>query len=576
MGLFRRSKPETPGEGKTIIAASIPLAGPDKVRVGRNFKPGSEDWQKEGWYFYDSIGEFHSAVSWIANAVSKAEVHAAEVDETTGQPGDPTENDVVQQIANGVLGGPEVRPGLLRMIAIQWQVPGESFVIVRSMGTEKPDEWMALSGSRVTYRGDTWTYVDPRTLSVVTLTDNDSLLIRVWSPHPNDPVKSDSATRSALPDLREIEKASQAIAAILDSRLATAGVQAVPSEASIPGDGSTAENLTDALLDAAADNIKNPGQSAARVPLMIEMPGEMIAAFAAGRIDYATQFDAAVVELRREALGRLAAALDMPNETAEGSTGGMNHWGAWQVEETTYKIYIKPLLDAIGDALTRDWFRPALKAAGVATPEKYVLSWDTSGIISRPDRSGELKELWDDLLISDDYRRTQAGIPDDAIPSDEEFRQRLLVQLVKASPAILSEGVGTELGIEIEVPEPEPAPVRALPVAPEDDSEPENGPPEGLVAAAEFAVFDALSRAGKRLLTREHRGRFGHVKAEELYLNIPHDRLASDLLEGSFAFIDGVAQAYNKPDLCRALTSYAEYLLTSKQPYRRDLLRAHL
>lgn len=604
MGLFRKTtKTDKTGDPtsspKTVVAASIPLAGPDKITVGRNFKAGQEDWQNQAWYHYDACGEFRSAVGWIANAVSKAAVHAAVVDTATGEPGEPAEDERVQRIAAAVLGGAEVRPGLLRMLAVQWQVPGESFVLVRGR-SDGPDEWMVFSGRRMVYKGSQWTYTDPRTLLKVVVNDTTDRLMRVWSPHPDDPVQADSAARPGLPILREIEKASQAIAARLDSRLATAGVHAIPSETVLPAGseaGTVSEALTDLLMDAAAENIKNPGQSAARVPIFVEMPGDQIANFAQGLIDYATDFDGSVVELRADALRRLAATLDMPNETAEGSTGGMNHWGSWQVEESTYKIYIEPLLGALGDALTRDWFRPALLADGIRNPERYVLNWDTSSIVARPDRTAELERAWDDVLISDDYRRQQAGIPEEAAPSEEERTRRLLEKIVLAQPSILADpGVPAALGMDIQITpsavgvaeepeetepeetEPEESQTPALPAAPGARPDDEDDVPEGLVAAAELIVYDALSRAGARLLTRQHRGQFGTMPRHELYLHISppaEDGARAALLEGSFQFTDRVALTFGRDveHFHRRLTGYVAVLLRNQDRHDRSKLR---
>lgn len=573
---------------KSVLAASLPLEGPDKVRVGRNFKAGTDDWQKEAWYYYDAVGEFRSAVTWVANAVSKAEVHAAEIDLESGTVGEPTNDVRVQQIAAAVLGGMEQRPGNLKTLAVQWQVPGESFVIVRPSpdraGTPQPDQWLVLSGRRVTYKGGSWSFTDPATLSSVTLTDSE-LLTRIWSPHPDDPVKADSAARPALPILREVEKATQHIAANLDSRLGTAGIKAIPSEMNFPHDDGTsmAESFTDFLIDVVEQGIKNPGAAAARVPVFVEMPGEMIPNFNEGVVDFATEFQSTVVDLRDSGLARLAATLDMPNETAEGSTGGMNHWGAWQVEEATYKIYIQPLLEALGNALTRDWFRPALVAAGVPNPDRFVLAWDTTGIISRPDRTGELKELWDDVLISSDYRRAQLGIPDDAIPSDEEAERRELIEMVKVAPSLLADpNIGQKLfGFEIAPAavsvDPEAATTNAGDAAPDstkalpaaDDA---GEPPQGLVAAAEFAVYDALARAGNRLLTREHRATFGQTRAEERYRTIPHTRTAEELLEGSFAFVSKILPEPEAEKLEVGLRIYTKYLIATLEPHSRELM----
>lgn len=548
MGLFRRGDKIDPA-AKTVTAAAVPLAGPDRLQVGRTLatlaKP--EDWQKESWYYFDAVGEYHSALTWISNLLSMAELFAAEVDPDTGEAGEATEDPRAIAIAQAVLGGPQQRPRLLKTLALQWQAVGESFIVVRPQppkrGRPQPDMWMALSGSRVEWKAGNWSFLDPFTLRTVTLGPDD-LMIRVWEGHPDDPVKANSAARSALPTLREIEKSSQYITAKLDSRLAGRGIWLVPQEMSFPvSEGlSKAESLMDYLLRAMAASLKNPGTSESQVPLVVEVPGELIPAASEGLIDFATAFDAAVVELRQDALRRLAAELDMPNETAEGSTGGMNHWGAWQVEESTWKIFGRPILDAIGDALTEHYYRPALAAAGVENPESFTLAWSVAEIVSRPDRTGELKDLWDDGLISDAYRLQEMGVPEDAIPDEEERERRELLAMVTASPALLSEsGVAEALGYETlagamedaaeqqrqaeetqREAEEERREERALPAAP-DAGEPD----PGLVAAASVVALRALERAGGKLLTREHRGQYADVPKWELHCHIkPQDPVA--------------------------------------------------
>lgn len=591
MGLLsRRNKTATP---RTVLAASVPLAGPNAVVISRALKPGTEDWQKEAWYHYDACGEFRAAVTWIANAVSKADVYAAETDPETGTVAGPTEDARAIAAAATVLGGFTKRGQLLKTLAVHWQVPGESFIIVRPQATGQPDQWLAISGTKVTYKGGSWQYQDPMTLMQVDLRPGTDRLIRVWSPHPNDGAKADSAARPALPILREIEKASQSIAGRLDSRLAMNGILPIPQELDFPrAEGqSLGESFADYMLQAAEASLKNPGTAAAHVPLIAPVPADLLAAWKDSHMDLATEFDGAVGELRTTALARLAHTLDMPNETAEGSTGGMNHWGAWQVEESTYKIFIEPLLEMLGDAITHEWFWDVLRAMGEENPERFVLAWETSGIVSRPDRQGELKEFWDDVLISDDFRRSEAGIPDEAIPSDDEKRRRELLSLVAVAPTLLADPkIGQELfGFAIAPAavsvDPGAAEVEAggtAPALPSSTSEPAQRPdedvPEGLVAAAEFAVYDALSRAGKRLLTREHRGQFGHVKAEELYLSIPHERDPEALLEGSFAFIDGVAEAWGLDPgrMTASLRGYCWSLIQGKHHHDRETLRTLL
>lgn len=597
MGLFRRDKTEKPTPPpRAVMAAAMPLAGPDVIRSQSNMRTTSqtsEDWQREAWYFYDAVGELRSPVNWIANAISKADIYAAEIDTETGLITGPTDNQVAQRAATACLGGAAKRAQAQYILAVCWQVPGEAFVIIRPSarknGIAQPDQWLVLSGSKVKVKGGSWTYCDPGTGMDIALGPSDRL-IRVWSPHPNDQAKADTAVRPALPILREIEKSSMNISSRLDSRLASNGILPFPSEANFPTeDGkSKAESVTSYLMEAMEAAMSAPGTASAQVPIMVEMPMEMISAWKDSHMDLSTDFDASIVDLRDNDLGRLASTLDMPKEVAAGTTGEANHWSAWQVEESTYKIYIEPLLQRLSDALTEYWFRPALAAMGVSDPERYVLDWDTSEIVARPDRFDDLSKLYDLELISDDYMRTENGIPDDAAPDDAELSVRRLEKFVGTDPTLLEVPEYAEILGLPQRPVAEPASiastpvdgavdnVRALPTTQGQESAPQ-AVPDQLAAAAGLVVKDALTRAGGRLLTNQNRGRFKDVPKWELHTVVPvtdPERLLAD----SFQFVDDVAQAFgvDAARLDGELRAYTRAILASAMAHDPDFLNTRL
>lgn len=600
MGLINRLRgTETKQPAKVIVAAAMPMSGPGVRRVNRGRQQSTTDlWQKEAWYYFDAIGELRGPLVWIANAVSQADVHATAIDADTGKPTGPSDDPRAMSAAALVLGGTAQRAGLLRITALCWQTVGECWVIVRPASQAgKPDIWLVLSGNRVTAKGETWQYTDPFTGALITLGNNDRL-IRVWSPHPDDQAKADSAVRPGLPICREIEKSSQNIAARLDSRIATNGVMALADELDFPrGEHDTsAAAFMDQFMSTAEHGLQNPGQASSQVPMAFNAPAELIAnggAFA--HYDLSTEFDGTVVELRRDGLTRLAATLDMPKDVAEGRQGEANHWSAWQLEESTYKIFVEPLLKSIGDALTQEWFRPALVAMGMTREQAdtFELGWDTTAIVARPDDRETLESLYDKVLISDEYFLTENGVPMDAMPGQDERTRRVLEKLVSVAPTLLADpavaaaldlgievapvatGVDAEVtsGGELEAPEPEPA-QNALPGRASEEPAAEDVP-EGLVAAAELIVYDALSRAGGRLLTNQNRGQFKSTLRHELHTEIMVERHTEGaLLEGSFQFTDRVAEAFGKDaeSLTAELHAYCFGLLRGAAPHERGAL----
>lgn len=597
MGLLGKLRGTGDGEAKAppkaIVAAAMPLSGPGVIRIDRGRRQDTQEaWQRDAWYYWDVVGELRAPTVWIANAISQADVFATSLDPDTGKPTGPSDNQRAIAVATRALGGPSQRAGILRTLALCWQVVGEAWLIIHPGKNGKPDRWLAMSGNRVTAHGERWQYTDPYTGAEVILSPNDRL-IRIWCPHPDDQAKADSSVRPALPILREIEKASQNIAARLDSRLASNGILLMADDLDYPkGDFDTSGGaVMDFFMAAAEANLQNPGQASAQVPLIINAPGELIGnGGAMAHIDISTAFDAAVVELRDNGRQRLANALDMPKAIAEGTQSEANHWSAWQVSEDLYKIFVAPLLEAIGGPLTEHWMRPALILMGESpeAAEREAIGWDTTDIVARPDDTENLRDLHDRILISDEYMLTENGVPVDAMPDDEERTRRLLERIVLAKPELLADpnvttamgmdidvspvaaGVDAEVGTGGELEAPEPAPVvNALPAT--QGEEPEV--PEGLVAAAELIVYDALSRAGGRLLTNQNRGQFKSTPRHELHTVIQPGGV-EELMEGSFQFSDRIAYAFGRSpgQLEGTLRAYTRMLLRTQGEHDRDAL----
>lgn len=108
---------------KTVLAAAMPMNGPGVQRINRGRSHQTqEQWQAEAWYFFDSVGEVRAPLVWIANAVSQADLHATTIDPDTGKPTGPSDDSRSQAVADQILGGPQQRAGLLRTIALCWQI----------------------------------------------------------------------------------------------------------------------------------------------------------------------------------------------------------------------------------------------------------------------------------------------------------------------------------------------------------------------------------------------------------------------------------------------------------------------
>lgn len=592
---FRKGATTPPAAPSQPVKAVVASAVNVSERGSKAFYARKSDdyWQKAAWYQFDICGELRYATTWIANAISMASMYPAEVDPDTGLVTEATENATVQRIAGGILGGAAMRSQFQSTIALNWQIAGEVFILIRPRPNGMGDEWLVLSTTEIHERGGQFTYEDPMTGEMMNMVSDQDMLIRIWSPHPRKRSHADSAVRAALPTLREIEKTSQNIAARLDSRLASNGMLFLPQEVDFPSRNDGEPGLVgfmDEVIEATRIGIAEPGQASAQVPIMMQIPGEQVGNVQ--HIDLSTELSNEVLELRTAAIRRLALSLDMPAEIMLGM-GDTNHWSAWQVEESAYKIHVAPILDRLGDALTTIYLRPALVAAGIRDPERYILAFDTTEIISRPNRFDELNQLHDKILISDDYLRSQNGIPDDAVPDDEERSRRLFTQLVVSAPTLVTDvpEIASALGIEPAEVAEDAVGVEALPTSNETEARalpegnqdsPDDGvaasgaPLHHLTAAAELIVYDALSRAGGRLLTRSYRGQFYSTAKHELHTVIPFGEAdIPRLTEGSFQFTHKVADGFgiDKNRFHTAVDAYVHRLLVEHSTHNTAKLR---
>lgn len=511
---------------------------------------GDRRWQVEAWRHYDMCGELRYATGWKGNACAQALLYAADIDPDTGRPVGPSTNEKIIEIAGKVLGGPVKRPQHIRTMVLNLEMTGEVYVVVVARkGKEVDDTWLVVSGTELNQSGGAVEFTHPDTGLPTKVGPKDNL-IRIWNPHPRLQLAADSAVRALLPTLREIEKSSQNIAARLDSRLASAGAFIVPSEADLPTtDDSEPEetaSLTDMIFQSMRKALSDPGSAAAQVPIIFEVPAEFADAFKL--INFESPLSKEIIELRADAIGRLAAGLDLPREVVEGM-GDSNHWSAWQVAEETYRTHLVPILDVISDALTAAYLHPVAEAAGIPDVDTYMLAFDGSALIGEPDPLQQVLELLDRGLITPEAALTMLHIPEDYAPSGQDKLVALATQLVGRAPTLFEN----------------PALQRILgfaqaPAAPAVEAAPQQPPvtasaaPARPVDIASLAVIHALERAGNRLLnTQRLKAEYADVPRHELHVKLRPDDRHGDLLQDAWRHVPELATRWDLDGYCRRL-----------------------
>jgi hypothetical protein len=329
------------------------------------------------------------------------------------------------------------------------------------------------------------------------------------------------------------------------------------------------------LADAMMTPIEDPSSPSAIVPIVVTAPDDVIDK--PRLLTFWSELDAASMGLRNEAIRRFALGMDLPPEQVLGmsgtstgaSSGTVSHWGAWQVEESTIKLHIEPMLDVIVNALTVGYLRPLIDDS-VA-----VVGYDSAALRLRPDRSKEAFELYDRGLISATALLRENGFDDDDTPTSEEFERWLTIKVASgsATPEQVQAALGV-LGVDlglVALPEAVPRETRPDPTLEDHPIRPRTPDENALVAASEALVFRALERAGNRL--RQSVSRPPGAPAYETHVFVKANGSAEKFLEDAWScapqVLEGIADSAK---VVPVLTSYCVSLMNEQSPHRRERL----
>lgn len=478
--LFRADEPAV----ITAAAHSITAAASAVKKPQSSFLQHTQTWQAEGWTFYDDLAEINSGVWWLANMLSRVRLKAAELNPDVDEPTVITERDLSTEIMDRLSGGVGGQAQLMRNLTIQLSVPGDCYMI--GQGTAAAEQWTVRSIDEVRVYNRKFQVVAERVPNIVweDLPD-EGQPVRIWRPHPRFYHLADSNMRAALPVARELDLVNRHIMSQYLSRLASAGLIVMPTEATFPVREEFADQpdpMMSEFIEICAEAIKTPGTAAGVVPIFIKVPKEV--ADVIRHVDFTLKIDEKIIEKRNSAIQRLASKLDVPTEVITGM-GDVNHWTAWQLDEGALKTHIAPMAEIICDSLTRGYLRPRMKASGASADEiaRAVVWYDMSELAVRPDKSANAKDAYDRIEISGSAYRREGGFDEDDAPTGEDLRIQGLKLIIRTSTdpamviAALNELAGTSV---MEVPAAAPAATGGAPVTEEpSDEETPPGPPAG-------------------------------------------------------------------------------------------------
>lgn len=580
-----------------MLASAVHYSGAPSGVKQKSKPPKKEAWQTAAWNFFDTIGEYRYSCNWVGNILSKATLFIA-------KDGKLDKNAKATEALDALFGGAEGHSEMLRQIGIQFTVAGEFYVV--SYEDDGEDEWLIAAATEVQkVSADHWK-VDGDDLE-------QPMVIRVWRQHPRNHKLADAPTRAVLPILSEIDGLTKHVSAQIDSRLAGAGILLLPSEITfatspvVNEDGTTsiapgtsAAAFVAELVEVMATAIENREDASAIVPIILQAEGEHLANIK--HLTFWSELDGKAIELRSEAIRRLALGMDMPPEILTG-TAEMNHWGSWQVEEAAIKAHTEPLLSIVTSSLTTGYLRHYLTTIGGMDADearKYTIEADTSLMRLRPNRSQEAMELHDRGQLSGIALLRENGFSEDDMMDEDELKTWLARKVASGSSTPEQvEAALRYLGVELDVIQAEAMEVdkpnvREARPAPSLEEHPSRAPraediDEGLTAAAlaneaanrsitistaELMIHRALERAGNKLKSKIPVASRPDCKAYELYLHGDQfsDTEITDLLDGAWAPIRIFGYDVQESDL----NTYTTMLLQDRRKYDRETLAAYL
>lgn len=578
---------DNPPTGLVASAVNLKQQLPSGVRPGA----GNTSWQDALWTYYDLVGEFEYVANWVGNLISKAELYAAKDGKRlTSGPA----FDAVQEL----FGSKPGKSDALKMLGLHYTVAGESYIFTYTEDGEQ--KWVIVPRQVVT--GDA---KDGWKINGKDVPTNNLMAMRIWARHPRRYDEATSPARSAIPILNEIVRLTQHIDAQVSSRLSSAGILLMPNEITFASSSNTDEDekenqsssdaFVEELISTAGTAIADRGDASALVPIVVTADGEHLDK--PRLLTFWTELDAHALELRREAIGRLALALDIPPEILTGA-GDVSHWQAWGIEDSAIKVHADPLLARLCSDLTAGYLWPSLKdVVGEDELKTFTIEADTSDMRLRPNRSQEAIELYDRGLLKDETVRRETGFDPSDKPTPTEYQTWLKRQLAKGSttPEMVDAALGL-LGVDLGI-QPEPAETTQAPQPPSLEDHPDLKPvPDivdqeeldkdaerkqkaaSLLAAAEQMVFRALDKGGNRIANRV-KFKMDNVDPAEVYLfRKTSDAEASFMLDGAFEHCSRFSTRYgvNPQALAATLDEYCRSLIMDRKPYNVDDLARRL
>lgn len=531
------------------------------------------------WDLFDTVPEVGTYADWVANALSGARLYAGKtMPDGTVEPLPDTSR--AAELVKSIAGGMDGQKVLLGDFGTNLAVAGEAWLVIipnRDSDSFADDRWVVLSTEEVkAQRGKVKVTIDGEEMDIPEYDpeapeDPDApVVMRIWKQSPRKREQATSPVIRAITVLEELRLLNAAVAAIARSRITGRGVLLVPAGTRFPvspGQDQAEDSLLDTFIEVASTAIREPESAAATVPIVLEVPGDLISGVK--WLQFTSDFDALAIQLRDEAIRRFATGADVPAEVLLG-LGDTNHWGAWAITAEALKMGAEPRLGLVCQALTNEWLQPLLAAENDPDAADVVVWFDTAALRTSSNKAASALEAFKEGLISAEAARRELGFTDADAPEERPERQP---QQDEEAPTADSEGEDLPVDTTQEAPATQPGQdtvTASATLAP------------ALIAAVDGIVWSALATAGQKIMRtpacpRPERGRARDLSATaSVHTRHPvagaEDIAAWRLLDGAWVRVPEIARRYgvDSQQLTAALDEYATALLVSGEPHEYD------
>lgn len=553
------------------------------------------------WDMFETVPEVGTYSEWIANAMSGATLFAGRIG-PDGEilPGDPDSR--AAQLVGSIAGGPAGQSVFLGEFGTQLSVAGEGWLVIipdPDSDDMADDRWVVLSTEEVTVqRGKLKVVIDGEDVEIPEFDpDNPDASVdipapvRIWKPSPRRHYQATSPVIRSLVVLEELRLLNAAVAAIARSRITGRGILLVPAGArfpTTPGQDAAEDSLLDTFIEVASTAIREPESAAATVPIVLEMPGDLISQ--TQWLQFTSEFDSMALQLRDEAIRRFATGADVPAEILMG-LGDASHWGAWAITAEALRMGAEPKLALVCQALTQEWLRPILESEGVADASDWMVWYDTSGLRSSSNKGASALEAFKQGLINGQAARRELGFteadapvaaPARTAPADEGGSLPVNeTQAPPATQAVTPDATTVALAATSATPDAA-AVLDGVSAATAVLDSFTAGTDAALAEAVDGLVWSALAVAGRKMVLTPIVPRPDRGAARELLagarVHVRHpvwdenQVMQYSLLDGAWVRVPDVAARYGLDDLelAAALNDYVSALLTSGVAHQFD------